>query len=225
MTPIIAMPQWGNSPLRLYMKSKYIQSLRRAGAKICWIEMDDPQMTEKVLSCHGLLLPGGDDIDPGCYGEARSEKCGKSSHLRDSCERKLLETFLPTGKPILGICRGQQFLNVFCGGTLHQDIPGHSDFKNRAEGTHSVHITPGTKLHGILGTSEIRVNSLHHQAVKRLGQDLTVSAVSPDGIIEALERPGHPFCLSVQWHPEHLSKHRKDQQKLFDAFVLACRTD
>ena len=100
MKPVIAMPQWGNSPLRLYMKSKYIQSLHRAGAKILWIELDDPELVQKTLSCDGLLLPGGDDIDPSRYGEARSEKCGKSSESRDNAEWKMLEAFLSTGKPI-----------------------------------------------------------------------------------------------------------------------------
>lgn len=223
MTPVIAMPQWGNSPLRLYMKSKYIQSLHRSGAKIRWIELDDPDIAEIVRSCDGLLLPGGDDIDPSRYGEARSEKCGKSSEARDSAEWKLLEAFLPTGKPILGICRGAQLLNAFCGGTLHQDIPGHSDFKTRAKGCHKAHIESGSKLHAILGTGEVWVNSLHHQAAARIAPNLTVTARAEDGTVEALEMREHPFCLAVQWHPEHLSRHRADQQKIFDVFAEACK--
>lgn len=219
---VIAMPQWGNSPLRLYMKSKYIQSLRRAGAKIRWIELNDPKLEEKVLSCDGLLLPGGDDIDPSRYGAKRSEKCGKSSLLRDEAEWRLLSAFLPTRKPILCICRGQQLLNVFFGGTLHQDIPGHSDFKTRAKGCHSVSIVPGTKLDGILKESQITVNSLHHQAADRIGADLVVSAWADDGTVEALERSGHPFCVAVQWHPEHLSKRQRPQQAIFHAFIAAC---
>ncbi len=223
MKALIAMPQWGNSPLRLYMKSKYIASLRRSGAVIRWIAMDDPKLEEIVCSCDGLLLPGGDDIDPGRYGEPRSEKCGKSSVLRDEAEWRLLTAFLPTGKPILGICRGQQFLNVFCGGTLHQDIPGHSDFKTRAKGCHSVHITPGSKLHGLLGQETVFVNSLHHQAVKDPAPGICVTACAQDGTAEALELPNHPFCVTVQWHPEHLSARREDQQRIFDAFVEACK--
>ena len=224
MKPVIAMPQWGNSPLRLYMKSKYIQSLRRAGAKILWIAMDDPDLVRKTLSCDGLLLPGGDDIDPGRYGETRSDKCGKSSEVRDNAEWKMLEAFLPTGKPILGICRGAQFLNAFCGGTLHQDIPNHSDFKTRAKGCHSVHIASDSKLHIILETETIWVNSLHHQAAAKVAPGLTVTAQAEDGTVEALEKRDHPFCVAVQWHPEHLSKYRPDQQKIFDVFVNSCKT-
>lgn len=221
--PLIALPQWGNSPLRLYMKSKYIQSLRRAGARILWIEMDDPQLAEKVCACDGLLLPGGDDIDPSRYGAPRHEKCGKSSSLRDEAEWKLLEAFLPTGKPILGICRGCQFLNVYLGGTLHQHIENHSDFKTRARGCHKAHIASGSRLSTLLPSSEIWVNSLHHQAVDDLGQRLSVSARAEDGTVEAIELTDHPFCVAVQWHPEHLSRTREDQQNLFDHFVSHCR--
>lgn len=219
----IAMPQWGNSPLRLYMKSKYIASLRRAGAQILWIDMQDPDIAEKTRACDGLLLPGGDDIDPSRYGAQRHEKCGKSSALRDEAEWKMLEAFLPTGKPILGICRGCQFLNVYLGGTLHQHIDGHSDFKSRAKGRHKVHIEPDSKLHIPVASNEIQVNSLHHQAVANLGKGLFVSARAEDSTVEAIELADHPFCVAVQWHPEHLSCHRADQQKLFDHFVSLCK--
>lgn len=220
---VIAMPQWGNSPFRLYMKSKYIQSLRRAGAKILWIDMKDPEIAEKTRVCDGLLLPGGDDIDPSRYGAQRHEKCGKSSALRDEAEWKMLEAFLPTGKPILGICRGCQFLNIYLGGTLHQHIDGHSDFKTRAKGCHSVQITPDSVMANILPAPEIRVNSLHHQAAANLGKGLIVSARAEDGTVEAIELAGHPFCVAVQWHPEHLSQTRPDQQKLFDHFISLCK--
>lgn len=220
--PLIALPQWGNNLLRLYMKSKYVFSLRRAGARILWIEMDDPQLAEKVRACDGLLLPGGDDIDPSRYGAERHEKCGVSSVLRDEAEWKLLDAFLPTGKPILGICRGCQFLNVYSGGTLHQHIENHSDFKSRGKGCHKAHIASGSSLSSLL-PSEVWVNSLHHQAVDALGKGLTVTARAEDGTVEAIELTDHPFCVAVQWHPEHLSRTRPDQQKLFDHFVSLCR--
>lgn len=219
----IAMPQWGNNPVRLYMKSKYIASLRRAGAEICWVSMRDLNLEEIVRSCDGLLLPGGDDIDPSRYGQVRSEKCGVSSQLRDEAEWRMLESFLPTGKPILCVCRGMQFLNVFFGGTLHQDIPGHSDFKSRAVGCHKVALVPGTKTAAYWDQTSLFVNSLHHQAVDSVAPGLIVSAVSEDGIVEAMEHASHPFCIGVQWHPEHLSWKRKDQQALFDTFVQLCR--
>ena len=224
MKAVIAMPKMGNDPFRIYMKSKYIFSLRRSGAKVRWIPLDN--MEESIpllLQCDGLLMPGGVDIEPDRYGQIRSEKCGKSDLKRDEAEWQILEAFLPTKKPVLCICRGVQMLNVFQGGTLHQDIPGHSDFKSRSTGCHSVMLTPESRLRQILQTSEITVNSLHHQAADRIGTGLRVAAVSSDGITEALELENHPFCIGVQWHPEHLSRHQNAHQRIFDAFVKACK--
>ena len=218
------MPKLSNDPFRIYMKSKYIFSLLRSGAKVRWIPLDNiDRHLPALLECDGLLMPGGVDIEPDRYGQTRSEKCGKSDSQRDEAEWKILEAFLPTRKPVLCICRGVQMLNVFHGGTLHQDIPGHSDFKSRGTGCHDVNLVPGTKLQQILQTSQLRVNSLHHQAADRIGSGLATAAVSTDGITEALELENHPFCIGVQWHPEHLSRRLEAQQKIFDAFVNACR--
>ena len=220
--PLIAMPNWADNPFRQYMRGHYIQALKQAGAEILWIEMDDPDIAEKTRTCDGLLLPGGDDIDPSRYGAVRHEKCKDPCLLRDEAEWKMLEAFLPTGKPILGICRGCQFLNIFLGGTLHQHIEGHSDFENRGKGTHNVHVASGSRLSPLLSET-LFVNSLHHQSADILGNGLTVSAWAEDGTVEAIELENHPFCVAVQWHPEHLSKTRPDQQKLFDYFVSLCR--
>lgn len=231
MKPVIAIPQWGNSPLRLYMKSKYIQSLHRAGAQIRWIELDDPdKAVAEMLECDGLLLPGGDDLNPALYGQAATKECGKPDDRRDAVEMKMLEAFLPTNKPIFCVCRGLQLLNVFFNGTLHQDIKTiqacrHSHFRSVKKGTHQVKIFPRSKLTQILGENLITVNSLHHQAIDKPGPGLTVSAVSEDGFIEGLEIFLHPFCIAVQWHPEHMSKYSTQQQKLFDAFVQACEKE
>lgn len=231
MKPVIAIPQWGNSPLRLYMKSKYVQSLRRAGADIRWIELDDPEKAAvQALECDGLLLPGGDDLNPNLYNQTAKPECGKPDDRRDAAEMKILEAYLPTNKPIFCVCRGLQLLNVFFNGTLHQDIKKtqackHSHFSSRAKGIHHAKLFPRTKLAQILGEDLIKVNSLHHQAIDKLGPGLTVSAVSEDGFIEGVEVFLHPFCVAVQWHPEHMSKQNPQQQKLFDAFVQACKTE
>lgn len=225
MKPVIAMPRMGNDPFRIYMKSKYVFSLRRAGATVRWIPLNHIEAhLPALLECDGLLMPGGVDIEPECYGQKRTEKCGKSDALRDDAEWKILEAFLPTEKPVLCICRGHQLLNVFCGGTLHQHIEHHSDFKSRGKGCHSVKVQPNTKLADMLGKENITVNSLHHQAVDVLGNNLTVNAVSDDGIIESVVRTDHPFCLGVQWHPEHMSRKDPLQKKIFDVFVQKCRT-
>ena len=224
MKPVIAMPKLANDPFRIYMKSKYVFSLWRTGARVRWIRPENTESTRKaLLECDGLLMPGGVDIEPARYGQKTEEKCGKIDLARDAAEWWMLETFLPTGKPVLGICRGVQMLNVFQGGTLHQHIENHSDFKSRSNGCHKVNIVPGTLLEQILGTDSFTVNSLHHQAVNSLGQDLETAAVSQEGIVEAVVHTRHPFCIGVQWHPEHMSRTDPIQRKLFEAFIAACK--
>lgn len=229
MNPVIGIPQMGNDLFRRYMKSKYASSLKRAGAAVRWIGLEDTEAAvAAALECDGLLLPGGADVDPHLYGQEPTEKCGKPNVLRDTAEPKLLEAYLPTGKPILCICRGVQLLNVHFGGTLHQDIADtqvcrHTSFPGKNRGSHKAKILPRTKLSQIFGEEIISVNSLHHQAADKVGPGLAVSAVSEDGFIEGLEVSLHPFCLGVQWHPEHMSKFVPAQQRLFDAFVTACK--
>lgn len=227
MKPVIAIPLAGTDPFRKYMNSKYTQSLNRAGAKALWLPLNDPDIIPKALFCDGLLLPGGGDMDPKYYGQTTAEKCGKPFPLRDTVELALLEAFFPTHKPILGICRGEQVMNVFLGGTLIQDIKGiqtcsHSDNPCRYKGCHSVTIQQGSQLHSILELPRLDVNSMHHQVVDQPGNCVIISAVSQDGFAEAIEVPEHPFCLGIQWHPEHMSKHSRRQRRIFDAFIDAC---
>ena len=230
MKVVIGIPQPGKDLFRQYMKSKYVQSIRRAGGEVRWIELDDlDRAVEEMLACDGMLLPGGGDIDPSYYGQERTDRCGEPNELRDKGEWRLLEEFLPTNKPILGICRGIQLMNVYFGGTLYQDIQltqvnNHRAFKKRKKGSHKVRLMPRSKLLGLFGQEWITVNSMHHQAVDALGPGLNVAAVSEDGFIEAVELLLHPFCVGVQWHPEHMSKYNQAQQGVFDAFVQACKT-
>lgn len=229
MNTVVGIPQMGHDLFRKYMKSKYEKALERAGARVRWIELEDPDAAvSALLECDGLLLPGGADVDPTLYGQEPTEKCGKPNALRDAGEMKMLEAFLPTNKPILCICRGMQLLNVYFGGTLHQDIAGiqvckHSDFLHKNKGSHQIKVLPRTKLCQVFGEKNVTVNSLHHQAVDQLGPGLTVSAISEDGFTEGVEVSLHPFCVGVQWHPEHMSKGVAQQQSLIDAFVKACR--
>lgn len=225
----IAMPQMGNDLFRKYMKSKYVKSLERAGAEVCWIELEEPEKAaEQAAKCDGLLLPGGADVDPVLYGQERIEACGKPNELRDKAEPIILKRFYETGKPIFGICRGIQLINVVFGGTLIQDIKPtqkqkHSDFLNRARYTHEVVIKDDSELYNIIGSKNIPVNSMHHQAIDRVADGFKVSAVSDDGFIEAIEKEDYDFFIAVQWHPEHMSKKFDLQQKLFDEFVRKCK--
>ena len=229
MSTTIAIPQMGTDLFRKYMKSKYVKSIERAGANVKWIELDNTEKAvEEALACDGLLLPGGADIEPTLYGRKREEKCGKPNELRDKNEFEIFNAFVKTDKPILGICRGFQLINVACGGTLHQDITdikkcNHSDFLKRAKPIHKVTITENTLLYNIFGKTEVGVNSLHHQAIENIGENLTVSAISEDGFVEGLELNNHQFCVAVQWHPEHMSKTDTLQQKLFNEFISTCK--
>lgn len=229
MKCVIAIPQMGNGLFRRYMKSKYVQCLERAGAEVRWIDLKDPEKAvARMLECDGLLLPGGADVDPKLYGAICCPECGKANEIRDTAELKMLEAFLPTNKPILCICRGVQVLNVYFGGTLHQDLKKlqvcrHRDFRSRRKGIHPVKLLPRTKLGKILGEEILTVNSIHHQAVDQVGLGLNISAVSADGFVEGMEVYLHPFCIGVQWHPEHMAKDDPKQQKLFDAFIAACK--
>lgn len=229
MSIVIAVPQMGTDLFRKYMKSKYVKSIERAGAEVKWIELGDTEKSVKeTLDCDGLLLPGGADIEPSLYGRAREEKCGKPNVLRDKYEFQIYNAFVKTNKPILCICRGVQLLNVANGGTLYQDIAdikkcSHSDFLKRAKPIHNVTVAENTKLYEILGKTSVGVNSLHHQAVENVGENLIVSAVSEDGFVEAVELKNHPFCIGVQWHPEHMSRNDMLAQNIFDRFIDACK--
>ena len=224
----IAIPKFKDGLFRKYMQSKYTASLRRAGAKAVWIETDDlGKAIQEMLLCDGLLLSGGEDVNPAFYGQTATEKCGKIVPARDHAEMKMLEAFLSTGKPILGICRGEQLMNVFFGGTLHQDIADvatscHDDYPRKNRGNHEVSVTRGTKLAEIMGQETFLANSLHHQAVDKVAPALILAATCEDGIVEGVEHPAHPFCIGVQWHPEHMSAYSKLQRRIFDAFVDAC---
>lgn len=226
---IIAMPQMGNDLFRKYMKSKYVKSLERAGAKVRFIELDDPQKAvQQALLCDGLLMPGGADVNPALYGQKITENCGKPNGQRDNAEPLMIKMFAESGKPIFGICRGIQIINVTYGGTLLQDIKGvqkekHADFLNRAHFTHEVEITKDSWLYSAVKSDRIKVNSMHHQAIDRVADGFVVTAKSTDGFIEAIEKENYGFFAAVQWHPEHMSKKDSIQQALFDEFVRECK--
>lgn len=183
-----------------------------------------------VLVAHldGLLLSGGGDIDPVLYGEVSEPWMGQVDAERDASELGLVRKWLASERPLLAICRGHQVLNVALGGTLYQDIAAyipaaldHSSAPGRPmeNVVHSVTVEPSSRLATILGGTSFAVNSAHHQAVKTLGDKLTVVARADDGIVEAIELCDHPFCMGVQWHPEAMVKTGDTMWPLFEAFV------
>jgi putative glutamine amidotransferase len=217
---------------RLGMSRSYVNALLRAGAAPVLIPhmADGAALRSAYEQLDGLLLPGGGDVDPVHYGESRHAKCNEPSAERDDTELALARWAMEGGMPLLAICRGIQVLNVALGGSLFQDIqaqvPGaqrHAWYPKypRDRLSHTVSLSPEARLAHIAGESTLAVNSLHHQSVKDIAPGLVVTGHSPDGIIEAVEAPEHPFAIGVQWHPEELAGSDRRAQRLFEAFVEA----
>ena len=164
----------------------------------------------------GICLSGGPDLDPDIYGAPeRHAELGPTEPGLDAFELALARAADARGLPILGICRGAQALNVACGGTLHQHVPGHRQSQVASAPSHAVRISARSRLAAILGSRTVEVNSFHHQAVKRIGAGLRVVARAEDGTVEAIEGAG--FVVGVQWHAETMHEHLP----LFEALVTA----
>lgn len=173
---------------------------------------------EAALTCDGLLLPGGADVNPKLYHQEPDPSVTEFFDEIDDLDIRLIHAFMQQNKPILGICRGIQIINVAFGGTLVQDIPNHNQDTDRHQMSHSVSISKDSELYNLLGDS-LQVNSLHHQIIDQLGEGLKASAYSPEGYIEAIE---HPNILAVQWHPEALTN-ECEHLKLFEVFIQKCK--
>ena len=174
----------------------------------------------------GFLLTGGQDVAPALYGEAVSDKCGEPCPERDAMETVLLKYALEADKPILGICRGIQFLNVYFGGTLYQDLPAEytSDTEHHMtppydRAVHCVRLTAGSPLHALLEKDILGVNSYHHQAIRCLAPELLPMAYSEDGLAESVYLPDKRFVWAVQWHPELSYQKDGNSKKILHAFV------
>jgi putative glutamine amidotransferase len=164
----------------------------------------------------GVCLSGGPDLDPAAYGATdRHQELGPTEPSLDAFELALLEGALERGIPILAICRGAQALNVACGGTLHQHVPGHRQTEMASQPTQEIELAPRSRLARVLGARTVHANSFHHQAIDRVGRGLRVVARAADGTIEGVEGPG--FVVGVQWHAETLPQHLR----LFEALVAA----
>jgi putative glutamine amidotransferase len=231
--PCGSSPPHGLSPAGYRQNAAYVRSVADAGGLPVLVPLLEDEKLLRALyeRLDGLLLPGGGDIDPMLYGETARPECGVEGvdPLRDRVELALARWALGEERPILGICRGQQTLNVAAGGTLYQDVGHqvHNAWRHQFLGerdnlVHPIVVAPDTRLARVLGTTELRVNSIHHQAVARLGPGLRDVAHAPDGVIEGLEHQGHPFALAVQFHPEELTPVHEPSARLFDAFVAAC---
>ena len=230
MSITIAMPRMSADPELTTAQSKYVESLARAGAEVHWVALSDPDAAvAEALTCDGLLLPGGGDMDPAFYGQERIPACGEPNLLRDAAEPKLLRAFLAADKPVLGICRGIQLINVLLGGTLYQDLDSehpssveHHMLPPYNRTVHRVTLEPGI-LSSLIREWEFGVNSYHHQAICRLAPVLHTEAVSQDGLIEGVSCPDMRFLLAVQWHPELIYREDPRNFAIVKAFADAVR--
>lgn len=230
MKPLIGITSDLDQNGETLVKSNYSRAIFRAGGLPVVLPAGLEDIDEICGRLDGLLLTGGEDVNPLVYGEEPHQEVGKLSPERDEMELALAKCMTEKDKPVLGICRGHQVLNVSFGGTLHQHIYSelsaelvqHKQQADREFATHSIDIIDDSKLAGFAGTSEIQVNSLHHQAVNEVEAPLVVTAVAKDGVIEALESTEHRFVMSVQWHPEALmNRDDPTSLNLFKHFIEA----
>jgi len=237
MTLRIAIPEPTSTDAEYNQRSlpPYLTALRSAGATPVVIPLDESpaHVAQLLTGTSGVLLPGsGFDVEPERYGEVRVSECGPADPARTAVDELLLQDAFNLHKPIFGICHGAQGLNVWCGGTLYQDLPSqigpavnHSPGRAVAN-AHPIVLTAGSRLAGIQSgcdVSNLGVNSSHHQAVHALGDNLLVSAISPgDGVVEAVELNSlQHFVVAVQWHPERTYDANEFSRALFAAFARA----
>jgi putative glutamine amidotransferase len=242
VTPDIESAGKEFSDLSISLSNMYQTALLQAGAVplICPALTSQAALAECLRRTDGLLLTGGDDVEPDLYCRRLSKRIRATvgvtpdAGARSLRELLLIQQAFAQRKPLLAICRGHQLLNVALGGTLLADIPqqrpsnlDHRRLDQRCERVHEVRLTPGTLLAKITARQKLGVNSTHHQAVDRVAPPLRVSARGSDGIVEGLEfKPGMakalPFLVSVQFHPERLAEGYAEHRAIFRAFVQAC---
>ena len=217
------------------MSQRYILTLTAAGA-IPWLVplVDDDTLRGIYDGLDAVFLPGGADIDPATYGSDPHPLCDRTDRERDRVEVALARWALEEGKPVFGVCRGMQLINVAAGGSLYQDLaeefPGalkHEYVPFRGQSfsrdylAHEVLVAEGSRLAHLMGSGPLKVNSMHHQGVRVLGRGLVATARSPDGLIEAIEGERDGYLVAVQWHPEALTDSDARTRGIFTDFIGA----
>ena len=221
--PLIGVTSAYSDDRKINLSPQYISALLDCGA----IPVPLPYTEDEQVLCQyaeqfdAFLFSGGVDIDPIHYGQETKFESVTIDSARDAFELAFFPRALETGKPIFGICRGSQLINVALGGTLHQHIDGHRQTENGSIPTHGVTLREGSRLASILEKTALPVNSFHHQAVKDVAPSLRAVAYNDGGYVEAVESEEHPFLLAVQWHPELLYETCGSAKALFRAFVAA----
>ncbi|MBE5803705.1 MAG: gamma-glutamyl-gamma-aminobutyrate hydrolase family protein [Clostridiales bacterium] len=233
--PLIGITAGLNDQEKYQVLSRYfMEAITTHGALPVMLPLttDEELLASYAEQLDGFLFSGGGDVDPLFFGQLQQPACGSVDPLRDLHELTLARILLERkDKPVLGICRGLQVLNIALGGDIYQDLPSgyegklisHRQKQSAYYASHPVQVTEGSLLHLITRKERLMVNSLHHQAIHH-AKGWNVCATAPDGVIEAAELPGHPFFIGVQWHPERLYETDPASSDLFRTFVDACRT-
>jgi putative glutamine amidotransferase len=210
----------------------YQKCIEQGGGLPCLIPYvsEEDSIVQYCAQLDGLMLLGGDDVDPKKYHQPMMETPYPPAPERDEFEMRFVTSFLETGKPVFGICRGIQMLNVIFGGSLIQDMPAQMNIVHHMQEpgstgiAHRVTVEPYSLIARLIGPERIEVNSFHHQCIDRLGAGLIATGFSEETVIEIVELENHPFCLAVQWHPERM-QHDERQMRLFRGFAEAARGD
>lgn len=233
MKPVIALiPLWDSEKIRYWMRINYMKGIEMAGGIPIMLPLtsDEESIKQMASTFDGFLFTGGHDISPALYNEEILPECAELCPARDSMESLLFAEALKLDKPIFGICRGLQFINVALGGSLYQDLKTqynpdseHRMTKPYNRGIHNVRILSETPFEELVPQEELAVNSLHHQAIKKLAPALKEGAISEDGLIEAVYMPDKKFVLATQWHPELSLGAEMYSENFFQAFVDACK--
>ncbi len=233
--PLIGvLPLYDSIKKSIWMYPGYPEGVAAAGGipVVLSLMTKDEDIEAIVEQLDGFVFSGGQDVDPLQYGEPLLKYSGEIYPPRDELELRLLKAIMKRNKPILGVCRGLQLINVALGGTLYQDINKqmkrdsqiqHFQQNNYDYPVHAVKIENNSILYEIMEADKIRVNSMHHQGIARLSHQLTATALSEDGLVEAVEIKTMTFGLAVQWHPEFLWKNDEKTLKMFQAFVEAAK--
>lgn len=224
------MPLYDSEKDSYWMLPGYMEGIIAAGGLPVMLPLTDMEEVLAPLAqqCDGFLFTGGQDIDPRFYGQEKLQVCGECCGMRDAMESILFSKALAMDKPVLGICRGIQFINAALGGTLYQDLPSQhpSDTEHHQkppydQPVHRVELIENMPLRRLLGKKRLDVNSYHHQAICRLSPRLCAMAVSEDGLTEAVYMPDKTYVWAVQWHPEFSYLKDGDSRKIFESFIRA----
>jgi putative glutamine amidotransferase len=217
------------------MNQRYYIAIAMAGGAPLLVPLldDEPDALEAAYeACDAILIPGGVDMDPSNFGESPHEKLGRTDPARDRVEMQVTRWAVRDRKPLLGLCRGLQVINVALGGSLYQDLEAqypeairHDYFPtygfDRSHLAHEVELAKGSRLRKLMELDRIPVNSMHHQGIRTLAPVLSASAVAPDGLIEAVESSDDHFLVGVQWHPEVFEMTDPHTRHVFHAFIEA----